>query len=180
MGISCSPQETRTGDTNWVRGRCFQALQIQLPLRWPAAAETPACRKLRFRSRYVYQGWADLQDAEAWEQLSLYEILLRLIDFAPLRPVLAYLLAGTMIGDGDPSIPSQSFCSGCGRWLTAGIAAGRLESVSTRYVAIVSAWGLLVPIRRKEGWIHRDRLGNCRLSRANGSAQRKGGMHVGA
>ena len=92
MGASRSPQETRSQDATWVSGRCFQALQTRLPLRWPAAPETPACRKVRFRCQYVYQGWADLQSPGAWEQLSLYELLLRLIDFGPLRPVLAQLL----------------------------------------------------------------------------------------
>ena len=89
---SLSSQESRTGDANWVRTHSFQAIQAQLPLRWPVAADTSMCRKLRFRSQYVYQGWADLQDQAAWEQLNLYELLLRLIDFSSLRPVLAQLL----------------------------------------------------------------------------------------
>lgn len=89
---SRSPQQSRTGDTQWVEARCFQALQERLPLRWEAAAETSPCRKRRFRGQYCYQGWADLQDPAMWEQLSLYELLLRVVDFSPLRPVLAHLL----------------------------------------------------------------------------------------
>jgi hypothetical protein len=92
MSISNLPHETRTADAAWVEGRRFQALLSQLPLRWPSDPQTPTCRKVRFRCHYRYPGWADLQNPQAWEQLSLYELLLRLVDFSPLRPVLAQLL----------------------------------------------------------------------------------------
>ncbi len=37
-------------------------------------------------------GWEDLQDPAAWEHLSDFDLILRLVDFSPLRPVLAQRL----------------------------------------------------------------------------------------
>lgn len=87
-----TPEQTRTQDGSWVARLDFKALQERLPLLWPAPADTPACPKKRFRSHYAYPGWDSLRDPAVWETISFFELLLGLIDFNPLRAVLAQLL----------------------------------------------------------------------------------------
>lgn len=92
MGAKGTPQQTRLGDEAWVGRIGFAALKGRLPLRWPAPADTPPCPKRRMRSAYVYPGWQRLLEETTWEGLSLFELLLYLVDFSPLRPVLAQLM----------------------------------------------------------------------------------------
>jgi hypothetical protein len=73
----------------------WAALRDHLPLRWPAPATTPLCPKRRFRSQYRYAGCPDLADAQVRQHLAEFDLLLRLVDFTPLRPVLAQLLGWT-------------------------------------------------------------------------------------
>jgi hypothetical protein len=75
-----------------VRRIAFAALKERLPLRWPASADIPSCPKQRLRSAYVYPGWQRLTEEGAWQELSPFKRLLYLVDFAPLRPVLAQLM----------------------------------------------------------------------------------------
>lgn len=89
MGAKGTAQATRCGDEAWVGRMRFAALQERLPLVWPAPAETPPCPKRRMRSAYVYPGWQRLSEAAAWKGLSLFKLLLYLVDFSPLRAVLA-------------------------------------------------------------------------------------------
>ena len=92
MGAKGTPQQTRLGDEAWVGRIGFAALKGRLPLRWPAPADTPPCPKRRMRSAYVYPGWQRLLEETTWEGLSLFELLLYLVDFNPMRPVLAQLM----------------------------------------------------------------------------------------
>ena len=92
MGAKGTPSQTRTGDAAWVARLGFTALQGKLPLRWPTPPDTPACPKRRLRSHYVYCGWEDLQEPATWQTLTQFRLLLRLVDFGPLRPVLAQLM----------------------------------------------------------------------------------------
>lgn len=71
---------------------CFEHLQARLPFGWPTPYDTLGCPKLRFRSHYVYRGWEDLREESLWEGLSLFALLLYLVDFSPLRAVLAWLM----------------------------------------------------------------------------------------
>lgn len=87
-----TPEQTRSGEAGWVAQMCFEHLQARLPFGWPTPHDTPGCPKLRFRSHYVYRGWEDLREESLWEGLSLFALLLYLVDFSPLRTVLAWLM----------------------------------------------------------------------------------------
>jgi len=92
MATKSTPQQTRSGDRAWVARLGFENLQTRLPLRWPAPPDTPPCPKVRFRSHYTYRGWQGLRTERVWQQLTLFELLLFLVDFSPLRPLLARLM----------------------------------------------------------------------------------------
>lgn len=92
MAAKGTPQQTRSEDHAWVARLRFERLQARLPLRWPAPPDTPPCPKMRFRSHYTYPGWEALKAERVWEQLTLFELLLCLVDFSTLRPVLAGLM----------------------------------------------------------------------------------------
>jgi hypothetical protein len=92
MGAKGTPQQTRCRDEEWVGRIRFAALKERLPLRWPVPPDILPCPKRRMRSAYVYPGWKRLADEAAWERLSLFKLLLYLVDFGPLRPVLAQLM----------------------------------------------------------------------------------------
>lgn len=83
------PEDTRSQDPDFV-GRCaFSSLQDRLPLRWLRPSDTPPSPKKRYRSWYQYPGWEDLQDPVCWDCCEDFDLLLRLVDFSPLREVLA-------------------------------------------------------------------------------------------
>jgi hypothetical protein len=65
------------------------ALRAKLPLRFPVPEHTPPSPKQEYRSHYRYLGAADLADLQTLRQLTPFEITLRLIDFSPLRDLLA-------------------------------------------------------------------------------------------
>ncbi len=92
MAANLSAVASRTQDAQFAAQCSWTALRDHLPLRWPAPATTPACPKRRFRSQYIYGGWQDLADPQVWPHLAEFDLLLRLVDFTPLRPVLAQLL----------------------------------------------------------------------------------------
>jgi hypothetical protein len=86
---------SRAQDERFLAQCSWTGLREKLPLRWPAPASTPACPKRRFRSQYVYPGYQDLADPQLRQHLSDFDLLLRLVDFTPLRPVLAQMLGWT-------------------------------------------------------------------------------------
>ncbi len=90
--VKLSPPQTRAQDEAFVRQCSLDGLRPQLPLRWPTPADVPPSPKKGYRSHYVYLGFDDLDDPATWEELSAFDLLLRLVDFSGLRPVLAQLL----------------------------------------------------------------------------------------
>lgn len=84
--------EQRAQDSLFVATCGWSALRERLPLLWPIPPDTPPSPKHRYRSHYVYRGYADLNAAATWEHLSDFDVVLRLVDFAGLRPVLAQRL----------------------------------------------------------------------------------------
>jgi hypothetical protein len=105
----CPPAVTRAQEAAFVEQCSFAALQKRLPLRWPRAHGIPDSPKKRYRSYYVSGGWGDLYDLARWEHLSDFELLLRLVDFGPLRPLLAHLLGWESAQGRVPFDPVSTF-----------------------------------------------------------------------
>jgi hypothetical protein len=86
-----------------------------LPLRWPAPPDVPPSPREAYRSHYVYLGWDDgdkqhpWEDPEAYDYLSDHENIVRLVDFSPLRPVVAQLLGWTSDRGWKPIDPVSIF-----------------------------------------------------------------------
>jgi hypothetical protein len=108
MAADLTPVQTRAQDPTFVARCSLNGLRDCLPLRWPAPPDTPLSPKKRYHSHYVYLGWEDLQGPTAWGYLSNFD-LLRLVDYAPLRPVLAYLLGWTCARGQVPFDPISIF-----------------------------------------------------------------------
>jgi len=87
-----TPRQTRLQDADLVAHIHFENLAARLPISWPTPSDLPVSPKNQYRSQYRYPGCEKLKDPAAWTYLSLFEILLYLIDFSGLRPVLAQLL----------------------------------------------------------------------------------------
>ena len=100
MKGSGPPHAQRVQDALFVSGCSLAGLQAQLPLCWPTPPGTPPSPKKSYRSGYAYLGWVELTDPPSWDQLSGFDVLLRLVDFSGLRPVLAQLL-GWRTGRGQ-------------------------------------------------------------------------------
>jgi len=83
------PEIARAQDEDFVNQCRFSTLRERLPLVWPQPANTPASPKLSYRSGYQYLGWAELENPPAWQHWDDFDLLLRLVDFSPLRAVLA-------------------------------------------------------------------------------------------
>lgn len=102
--------ESRAQDATFVAQCSLPGLQDRLPLRWIVPPETPPSPKRAYRSHYVYLGgWQGLQDATARKHLSPFDLILRLVDFTPLRPVLAQLLGWTSARGRVPFDPISIF-----------------------------------------------------------------------
>ncbi len=109
MGLKLPPTEARAQDQTFVAQCSLAGLQPRLPLTWPTPPDTPPSPKKNYRSCYLYQGGEDLQDPAAWEHLSNFDLLLRLVDFSGLRPVLAHLLGWTPARGHVPFDPVSLF-----------------------------------------------------------------------
>jgi hypothetical protein len=101
--------QTRAQDEAFVQQCSFAGLRPQLPLHWPTPPGIPDSPKKKYRSQYLYLGCDDLDDPTNWEQLSLFDLLLRLVDFSALRPLLAYLLGWTSAQGKVPFDPVSMF-----------------------------------------------------------------------
>lgn len=112
-----TPTQTRQQHPEFVAHCSFSALRPQLPWRWPAPPGFPPSPKRRYRSTYAYLGADDLDTPAAWDELTDFELLLRLVDFSPLRPVLAQLLGWTSAKGWTPFDPVSLFLL-CGWQLT--------------------------------------------------------------
>jgi hypothetical protein len=109
VAVKLTPTATRAQDEAFVSQCSWDGLRTQLPLRWPTPSGTPPSPKRRYRSHYVYQGCADLEDWDNWEHLSDFDLVLRLVDFSGLRPVLAKLLGWTSARGRCPFDPVSMF-----------------------------------------------------------------------
>ena len=109
MAAELTPVETRAQDPTFVAQCSLEGLQDRLPLVWPTPPDTPPSPKKAYRSHYVYPGWEDLQDPSAWEHLSDFDLILRLVDFSGLRPVLAQRLGWTSARGWIPFDPISIF-----------------------------------------------------------------------
>lgn len=109
MVANPTPVEARALDPLFVKSCSFYGLQDELPLCWPTPAGTPPSPKKDYRSHYLYLGWEDLQDPASWDNLSDFDLSLRLVDFSGLRPVLAQLLSWTSAKGRRPFDPISFF-----------------------------------------------------------------------
>jgi hypothetical protein len=99
----------RAQDHHFVTTCSWSALRERVPLRWPTPPDTPPSPKKAYRSHYVYRGDADLNDLTAWEPLSDFDLVLRLVDFTGLRPVLAQRLGWVSACGYTPFDPISFF-----------------------------------------------------------------------
>jgi len=109
MAGKLSAVEARAQDSDFVAQCSLWGLQEQLPLYWPTPPDVPPSPKNRYRSQYLYLGWQDLQDPAAWNELSDFGLVLRLVDFSGLRPVLAQRLGWTSPRGQAPFDPVSLF-----------------------------------------------------------------------
>ena len=109
MAGKLSAVESRAQDSDFVAQCSFWGLQEQLPLCWPVPLDVPSSPKSRYRSQYVYLGWEDLSDPATWEELSDFDLVLRLIDFSGLRSVLAQRLGWRSDRGWPPFDPVSMF-----------------------------------------------------------------------
>lgn len=106
---SLSAVQVRAQDSDFVDQCSLWGLHRRLPLHWPTPSNVPPSPKQRYRSHYVYQGGGDLLDLAAWEHLSDFDLVLRLVDFSGLRPVLAQRLGWTSARGWCPFDPVSLF-----------------------------------------------------------------------
>jgi hypothetical protein len=84
MAASVSAAVDRARNPDFIQACNFFRLRDRLPLQWPVPPGVPPSPKRTYRSGYVYLGCDDLQDRQAWEHLSHFDGVLRLIDFSGL------------------------------------------------------------------------------------------------
>jgi hypothetical protein len=109
MAANLRAVEARAADPTFVNPCSFSGLQARLPLRWPTPPEVPPSPKRSYRSHYVYLDGEDLQDPTTWNDLSDFDLVLRLVDFSGLRPVLAQRLGWTSPRGWCPFDPVSMF-----------------------------------------------------------------------
>ena len=109
MAADLSPIETRAHDALFVAHCSLDGLRDRLPLRWPVPPDLPPSPKRSYRSHYAYPGWQDLDDLAVWTELEPFDLTLRLIDFSPLRAVLARRLGWTSARGWTPFDPVSLF-----------------------------------------------------------------------
>jgi hypothetical protein len=111
-GTKQTLEQSRAQEAAFVSQCSLLGLQDRLPLQWPVPGELPASPKKSYRSAYRYPWQAEVSDPDqvsGWQELSDFDLLLRLVDFSGLRPVLAYLL-GWKSGRGwEPFDPVSFF-----------------------------------------------------------------------
>ncbi len=109
MAAKLTAVEARAQDSDFVSQCSLQGLQERLPLCWSTPPDVPPSPKNRYRSQYVYLGWQDLLDPATWNELSDFDLVLRLVDFSGLRPVLAQRLGWTSPRGQVPFDPVSIF-----------------------------------------------------------------------
>ncbi|MFC2037968.1 hypothetical protein ACFLYD_08435 [Chloroflexota bacterium] len=109
MVAKLSAVKARAKDKHFVQQCSLSGLQARLPLCWSTPPDVPPSPKRAYRSHYVYLGWQDLQDPATWDDLSDFDLVLRLVDFSGLRPVLAQRLGWTSARGQIPFDPVSVF-----------------------------------------------------------------------
>jgi hypothetical protein len=109
MVAKLSAVEARAEDKRFVQQCSLSGLQTRLPLCWSTPTDVPPSPKRAYRSHYLYLGWQDLQDPATWDELSDFDLVLRLVDFSALRPVLAQRLGWTSARGQIPFDPVSVF-----------------------------------------------------------------------
>jgi hypothetical protein len=109
MAVKYTAVEARAHDSDFVAQCGLSGLRACLPLCWPTPPGIRPSPKNHYRSHYVHLGWEDLQDPAVWEELSDFELVLRLVDFSGLRPVLAQRLGWTSPRGQTPFDPVSIF-----------------------------------------------------------------------
>ena len=109
MVAKLSAVEARAQDKLFVQHSSLSGLQARLPLCWPTPPDVPPSPKRAYRSHYVYPGWQELQDTATWDDLSDFDLVLRLVYFSGLRPVLAQRLGWTSARGQIPFDPVSLF-----------------------------------------------------------------------
>jgi len=109
MAADCTAPTARAHDALFVSQCSLSGLRAKLPLLWPTPPGTPPSPKHAYRSSYTYGGWQDLLDPATWDNLSDFDLCLRLIDFSGLRPVLAQRLGWTSARGWMPFDPVSVF-----------------------------------------------------------------------
>ena len=109
MIAKLSAVEARAEDKRFVQQCSLSGLQTRLPLCWSTPADVPPSPKRTYRSHYLSLGWQDLPDPATWDQLSDFDLVLRLVDFSGLRPVLAQRLGWTSARGQIPFDPVSVF-----------------------------------------------------------------------
>lgn len=89
--LSISASEQRRRDPHFLARCAITLLAPRLPLPWPTPPKTPSSPKRHYRSHYRPPDPDALLrlDNAAWAGISLFDLILSLIDFSGLRPVLA-------------------------------------------------------------------------------------------
>ena len=103
------PEIARAQDEDFVNQCGFSVLRARLPLVWPKPTKTPASPKLSYRSGYQYPGWKELENPQAWQHWDDFGLLLHMVDFNPLRAVLAEQL-GWSSAKGQVPFDPVSLC----------------------------------------------------------------------
>ena len=109
MVAKLKPPQSRAQEEAFVQACSVAGLQARLPLPWPTPPETPACPKRRYRSHYVPPSGDELTELTPWDELSDFDLLLRLVNFEGLRPVLAQRLGWTSARGQVPFDPVSLF-----------------------------------------------------------------------
>jgi len=107
--VNHSPTETRAQDADFVAQCSLEGLRHRLPLLWPCPADVPPSPKKSYRSHYLYRGWEELEEPANWAHLSNFDLLLCLVDFSPLRDLLAQRLGWTSARGHIPFDPVSIF-----------------------------------------------------------------------
>ena len=109
--LTLTARQQRQHDPDFLARCDIAALVGQLPLRWPTPPQVPASPKPRYRSDYQPPDPARVQqlDEAAWQSISLFDLLLLLVDFSGLRPVLASKLYRTSARGRIPFDPISCF-----------------------------------------------------------------------
>jgi hypothetical protein len=103
----------RATHPDFVRTFSVYALRDRVPLSFPVPEDVPRSPKRRYRSAYHYLGYDDLCEPTAVAHLTFFEVVLRLVDFAPLRNYLAQCYYAPSAKGQTPFDPVSLFLCVC-------------------------------------------------------------------